>query len=475
MHLYLAVSTATMALGTAHEALAVLVVPALALALHAARRAHTYLGACAASALPVASALAVTAGGAVQVWPWAPLAALPVAAPFALAGAVHARALRGGASMQAASLGFAAAWVSVEAAWGHLGGLPLVRIGYLVAATPLGPTAALAGVSTTSVAAWLAALVVADLPRAARRPGAATLRRPSMWLGCLVALLLATHLVVPPRTLRASPGDATTRVALLQTGVRRADRAWAARWPEAGRALRARLDRQLRRAVRQGARLIVGPEGTLSPNGVAGPRVAPAFGTAAPFAVLVGAAVRDEVGLRNAVIDLADDAAVRYVKRHPVPWYEDRFEAGTEAAQVAFGPRRLSLAVCYDLLHAADIRAASRDADALVAVSDAAFAGRSAMPHLQLAVARLRAAENGTPLLFVTATGPTTVLDARGRTMAHTSGRDPAVLVHDLAWARARTPYARFGGTLDLPALALAAGATRRRGVRPLTPRIHRP
>ncbi|MDZ7799217.1 MAG: nitrilase-related carbon-nitrogen hydrolase [Trueperaceae bacterium] len=474
MRLLLAASTATMALGTAHEALAILVVPALALALHAARRARSYLGACAASALPVASALAVTAGGAVQVWPWAPLAALPVAAPFALAGAVHARALRGGASMQAASLGFAAAWLSVEAAWGHLGGLPLVRVGYLVAATPLGPTAALAGVSTTSVAAWLAALAVADLPLATRRPRAATLRRPAMWLGCLTALLLATHLAVPPRTLRASPGDATTRVALLQTGVRRADRAWAARWPEAGRALRARLDGQLRRAVRQGARLIIGPEGTLSPTGVAGPRVAPVFGTA-PFAVLVGAAVRDDAGLRNAVVDLADDAAVRYVKRHPVPWHEDRFEAGTEAAQVTFGPRRLSLAVCFDLVYAAEIRAATRDADALVAVSDAAFAGRSAMPHLQLAVARLRAAENGTPVLFVTATGPTTVLDARGRTVAHTSGRDPAVLVHDLAWARARTPYARFGGTLDLPALALAAGATRRRGVRPLTPRRRRP
>jgi len=138
------------------------------------------------------------------------------------------------------------------------------------------------------------------------------------------------------------------------------------------------------------------------------------------------------------------------------------------------GPRLLDLGsrlgkalplICYEAVFPQDLRTAERP-DWLVQITNDAWFGTWAGPYQHLALARLRAVEQGLPLLRAANTGVSAVIDAHGGIVDSLKLGRAGYLTAALPAALPETPYVRTG---DWPvALVLLAGlvalvATRRR------------
>ena len=112
--------------------------------------------------------------------------------------------------------------------------------------------------------------------------------------------------------------------------------------------------------------------------------------------------------------------------------------------------------ICYEAIFPHYVRTVERP-DWMVQITNDAWFGSFAMPYQHLALARLRAAEQGLPLIRAANTGISAVIDARGHVVdalpMDTQGTIDAIMPAALP----PTLYARTG---DLPALLLAIFAT---------------
>lgn len=167
-----------------------------------------------------------------------------------------------------------------------------------------------------------------------------------------------------------------------------------------------------------------------------------------------------------------------YDKHHLVPFGEyvplgdlayDWFGIGAFAAQTGAaytagpGPRVLDLGprlgkvlplICYEAVFPQDLRVGTR-ADWILQITNDAWFGTFSGPFQHEAQARLRAIEQGLPLVRVGNTGVTEVVDARGRVTAALPFGTEGYLDAALPGALAAPPYARWG---EIPALMLLAG-----------------
>ena len=112
--------------------------------------------------------------------------------------------------------------------------------------------------------------------------------------------------------------------------------------------------------------------------------------------------------------------------------------------------------ICYEAVFPQDLRTAIRPGWLLQITNDAWF-GTLSGPFQHAAQARLRAVEQGLPLVRVANTGVTEMVDARGRVTAALPFGAPNYLDAALPGALPATPYARFG---EIPVLLLLAGGT---------------
>ncbi len=133
------------------------------------------------------------------------------------------------------------------------------------------------------------------------------------------------------------------------------------------------------------------------------------------------------------------------------------YAAGPEARLLDLGPKlgqALPL-ICYEAVFAQDLRAAPGRARWILQITNDAWFGTLTGPFQHAAQARLRAVEQGLPLVRVANTGMTFATDAYGRI---TEGLDFGVAAYAdvaLPGALPPTPYARFG---EIPLLVLLAG-----------------
>ncbi len=110
--------------------------------------------------------------------------------------------------------------------------------------------------------------------------------------------------------------------------------------------------------------------------------------------------------------------------------------------------------ICYEAVFPYIPRAAQAEgrADWLLQITNDAWFGKLSGPYQHLALARLRAIEQGLPLIRVANTGVSAVIDARGRILASMQLGVQGRLDAALPGALAPTPYARWG---DWPVLVL--------------------
>jgi apolipoprotein N-acyltransferase len=110
--------------------------------------------------------------------------------------------------------------------------------------------------------------------------------------------------------------------------------------------------------------------------------------------------------------------------------------------------------ICYEAVFPQDLRGVAR-ADWLLQITNDAWFGTWTGPFQHAAQARLRAIEQGLPLVRVANTGVTAVYDARGRLTAGLPFGTAAYLDARLPAALPVTPYARYG---EIPLLVMLAG-----------------
>jgi len=133
------------------------------------------------------------------------------------------------------------------------------------------------------------------------------------------------------------------------------------------------------------------------------------------------------------------------------------YSAGPGPELLDFGPalgRALPL-ICYEAVFPQDVNAPPARPDWLLQITNDAWFGTLSGPYQHADQARMRAIEQGLPLVRVANTGLTAVYDARGRVRAALPFGTTGQLDAALPGALAATAYARFG---DTPALVLLAG-----------------
>jgi apolipoprotein N-acyltransferase len=145
------------------------------------------------------------------------------------------------------------------------------------------------------------------------------------------------------------------------------------------------------------------------------------------------------------------------------------FIPGTVRTTMAIpgAPRALPL-ICYEAIFPADLATRDDRPGWIVNLTNDGWFGISTGPYQHLAQARLRAVEQGLPVVRAANTGISAVIDPLGRIVARLGLGSEGVLDSTLPAAIAPTIYARFG---DIPAAVIVAialiFAVRRRVAKP--------
>ncbi|CAN0174129.1 unnamed protein product, partial [Discosporangium mesarthrocarpum] len=168
----------------------------------------------------------------------------------------------------------------------------------------------------------------------------------------------------------------------------------------------------------------------------------------------------------NSLVAVDDQAAVAavYDKHHLVPFGEymplrdilplDKITAGALDFSAGPGPRTLRLPglpafsplICYEIIFPGRVANASDRPSWLLNITNDAWFGASAGPHQHFASARLRAVEEGLPVVRAANTGISGVIDAYGRVAASLGLERSGVVDSKLPVAAPdRTIFAKFG------------------------------
>lgn len=179
------------------------------------------------------------------------------------------------------------------------------------------------------------------------------------------------------------------------------------------------------------------------------------------------------------VIDRAGDVVAHYDKHHLVPFGEyvplrpvlgmlgfERIVAGRGDFAPGGGPAVLSLPglpdvqplICYEAIFPHEVGTPRRPGWLLTITNDAWF-GDSDGPHQHFQMARMRAVEQGLPLVRAANTGVSGVVDAFGRTVRRLELGSGGTIDAPLPRALPQpTPYARAGDAVPAGAALLLAG-----------------
>ena len=381
----------------------------------------------------------------------------------------------------ASALVLALAWTAAEAMRGILfGGFPWNLIGYAFAqSTAISQLAALTGIHGLSLlAVALGALPVVWLDRSARvrwqplAAGAAIL--VATWVGGAVRL---TGGGLPPAD--------GVHLRLVQGNI-----AQHQKWQSEGRARAFERHLALSSEGQGPVTHVIWPESAtpylLDQDGVARQMIAQVV---PPGGLLLTGGERFDLAHEpplawNTLFVLDDTGAIvaRYDKRDLVPFGEFLplrdllsrlgleklthgsidFQAGPGRATIALpGLPPLSPLICYEAIFPGSVVDPDTRPDWLLNVTNDAWFGRSTGPYQHLAMARMRAIEEGLPLVRSANSGISAVVDSWGRIQAQLGLGETGVL--DVTLPRPLpegTPFARTGPVIALaPAGLLALGA----------------
>ncbi len=169
-------------------------------------------------------------------------------------------------------------------------------------------------------------------------------------------------------------------------------------------------------------------------------------------------------------IDRSANILGRYDKAHLVPYGEylpmrpllssiglSQLAPGQGDTSYGPGPRTIDLGafgkaglqICYEIIFSGDVVDPRKRPDFVFNPSNDAWFGAWGPPQ-HLAQARMRAAEEGLPVIRSTPTGISAVIDARGRLLHSIGWKTAGTIDSVLPAPLAPTPFARFGNLIPL-------------------------
>ncbi len=135
------------------------------------------------------------------------------------------------------------------------------------------------------------------------------------------------------------------------------------------------------------------------------------------------------------------------------------FEAGPGPRTLALpGGLRAAPLVCYEVIFPDRLVDAGDRPQFIVNVTNDGWFGRSTGPHQHLAQARMRAIEQGLPVIRAANTGVSAVIDSHGRYLGRLPLMEAGVIDSPLPTAISTTTYGSWGDGLFLLLLAATAG-----------------
>ncbi|AWB50889.1 apolipoprotein N-acyltransferase (plasmid) [Gemmobacter aquarius] len=397
------------------------------------------------------------------------LAALLAVFP-AFACALAARMARAGLPL---SLSLATGWTGLEWLRGHvLTGFPWNLAAYTLADwLPLAQMASLVG----SYGLGFLLVLCSALVGLAFRAPARRLQVIRFASATAIAVTVAGF-GFARLTLSDPPSERGTQIRVVQPNI-----AQSAKWDEGSR--KANILRLLALSARPGDYdILLWPE-TAWPGFLAedtGARIMLGWLLPKTAVLLAGSPEREvtsnETVYRNSVLAIAPDGSVltRYAKHHLVPFGEyvpwrrvlpfqrlveslGDFLPGPGPRTLAFGPHPYAgIAICYEIIFPGHVVDDAIRPDWIFNATNDAWFGSSIGPKQHLASARMRAIEEGLPLVRAANTGISAVVDAYGETLAMLDIETSGVIDMRLPRSLPPTLYARLG---DWSALLLILGS----------------
>ncbi|TDO08704.1 MULTISPECIES: apolipoprotein N-acyltransferase [Halomonas] len=367
-----------------------------------------------------------------------------------------------------AALSFAGAWVLGEwlRTW-LFTGFPWLLLGTAQVDAPLAPWAPVGGVYLLTLITALTGSLGVEL-----------LRRRA-WAAAPLAALWLVPLALPAQW--TTPAGEPVRVALLQGNLPQL-----IKWTPEGQRRAIDTYLELTRELDDNVDLVIWPEAALPMfEDQAAPYLERARASLpAHTTLLTGILQRDDGRYYNSVIGRGDVEG-EYRKAHLVPFGEylplesllrgaiaffdlpapTMVPGPADQAPIRVGGLTIGNAICYEIIYADLVAARARDAELLLTLSNDTWFGASLGPLQHLQMARLRALENGRPVVRATSNGVTALIDARGKVIARTAQFETAVLVGEVTPMQGLTPFTRTGSwpTWLLAALMVLAGLQLRR------------
>ncbi len=189
--------------------------------------------------------------------------------------------------------------------------------------------------------------------------------------------------------------------------------------------------------------------------------------------------VRRALSARNSVLAMNGEGEItdHYAKEHLVPYGEylplenvlgaiglSRLTSGTVPYVPGPGPETLDLGVhgragiqiCYEIVFSGQVVDRDNRPDYLFNPSNDGWFGTWGPPQ-HLAQARMRAIEEGLPVLRSTTTGISAVIDANGNVVQHIASGQEGAIHGQIPQAHAPTLFAKLGNALPLMWAALLA------------------
>jgi apolipoprotein N-acyltransferase len=352
-----------------------------------------------------------------------------------------------------------------------------VLLGYSqVPVLPVAQFASLFGVYGVSALVCAVSAAAAHVVMTERRRPRLSLRYRALPLFATVVVLLAVSVWGARRVAR---GDLTRagdpiRVGLVQGNVEQAQK-----WdPTRASSIFADYVRMTRRAIAQGAQVVIWPEASTQfffggPGRQRGDGRRSHDRSSGEGSDLVGSNEADRgVPTRyfNSAFLVNADGETEgvYRKMHLVPFGEyvplkrllffaaplvesigEGFFAGTDAVVFPINGHPISTAICYEIVYPNLVAEfVQNGSQLLTTITNDAWFGRTSAPHQHFAQAAMRSIEEGRYLVRSANTGISGIVDPYGRVLAESRLYEPAVIVGDARFVTASTLYARIGDLL---------------------------
>lgn len=325
--------------------------------------------------------------------------------------------------------------------------------GYTQFGTPLLAAAGWSGVSGVS---FLAICINAAVLLAWRRAWLPTLG--------LLALPFLAVMIPTPGAGQLNTGVAPLNVAVVQGAVQSVDTLFARFDRQAAERMMGPYSELTAGAAEHGADLVVWGETTI-PHAVRPGHVPDYLIEAlapAPVALLGGVSFTGERSYNSIFHWQEGELTEVYRKRALVPFNERHYTAGRALPPLDVNGARVGLGICLDTVFGSLTReAVAAGAELLVFVTEDSFAMRTVTPELHLRVTAFRAAETARYVVFANQSGPSGIIDQRGRIIDRIEHGEAAALVAAVPAYGGITPFVRFGDWVGmLSVLLLLTGVT---------------